>query len=257
MGQLVGHHAGDAALSSQRCLLRLRKEEARPVGHQPWMLHGVAGQGNRNLVELFVGVGNAEVLLEEIDDDRRRPSSVLSFRAPAARHDNAERGVVRARVTRVNDVHRADGDRHQVARQGLRFRKFDRLHAARAGGLGKRRRVRESVIVLRNLERELPGHLVRRLVEAREGLSRRDVFELRIDVPPVAVLDLENALHILAADLAFVVDVECRCARLNRLVERESHQVLRLCDCFGGKRPTAHRQRSVLYRDLVGVQPEY
>src|SRR2546422_1550800 len=103
MGQLVGHHTGDAALSSQSCLLRLRKEESRPVGHQSWMLHGVKGQGNRNLVELFVRVGGAKVLFEEIDDVRRRPSGVLSFRAAAARHDNADRGVLGARVTRSEE----------------------------------------------------------------------------------------------------------------------------------------------------------
>jgi hypothetical protein len=179
----------------------------------------------------------------------------LGFGAVAMGNDDTNRCVVGAGVTRVNDVHWADRDRNKIAGQWLGFRKPHCLHAAGTRPFRKHRGVRKCAIVAGNVQRDLPGHFVTGLVKTRESPSCRDIFELGIEKPILAVLDLENPGPVLAADFALAVDVQLRRARTHRMVERKANEILRLRDYFGGQRLTVHGQGCVRYSDLLGVQP--
>jgi len=75
------------------------------------------------------------------------------------------------------------------------------------------------------VERELPGHLVARLVEAGEHAPREDRFELRVDVPLVAFFDAEGADQLAVAQLAAVFQAQGGPAGLQRRVALQADEL--------------------------------
>ena len=84
------------------------------------------------------------------------------------------------------------------------------------------RTVRKSHLVLLDVQRDLPGNLVARLVETRIGPAGPNLFELGVNVPLAAIFHLENALLVFAADLTLEGDVERGLAGTNVVTEVEA-----------------------------------
>ena len=221
------------------------------------MLHGIASHRNRRLVKLLVGIGYSEILFEEIHYVRSSRRDILRLQATAAWHDDAYGSIFRAGVARLNDIQGADGDRHQVAGQRSGFAKLHRFPAIGTLRFRNQRRVGESSVLFRDVQAELPWHLVRGLVKTGKRLPGSNGFKLRVDVPAAAVLHLENALHVFAADLAFVLDVDFRSAGADWTPKSEPHQILRLRNHPCRQRLSPYRQRGVLHLEFLCIQPEY
>src|ERR1022692_3625823 len=256
VSELVRHHTGGSAFSSQRCSIAFHQKNSRTVGHQSGMFHGIANSRNGYLVQLLEGIRNGKIFFEQIQNVARGRGRVFRFGAVAMGLNDADRSVVRARVPRVDNVHGSNRDRHQIAGEWLGFGKFHGLHAARNRLFREHRGVGKCAIVAGNVERSLPGNLVTGLVKTWESASRRNLFELGVDVPGIAVFDLENSGLVLAADFALIVDVQLRRARTDRMVERKANQVLGLRDHFRIECLPIPSQSCVSHRELFRVQPK-
>ena len=105
------------------------------------------------------------------------------------------------------------------------------------------------------MQGQLPGDLVARLVETGECPAGINVFELRVDVPPIPVLHLEDTLLIFAADLAQVDNAKRRWAGTNGMIEGEADMVLRLSDDLGRELLASDAEGRILDCQLLRIQP--
>ena len=72
------------------------------------------------------------------------------------------------------------------------------------------------------MQRELPGRFEIGLVEAGKSLARVDRFELRVNIPLAAILQLEQPVAIDLVEGAAILDAQLRGARGDRRGGRES-----------------------------------
>ena len=134
-------------------------------------------------------------------------------------YHNANVSVIFARRACIGEFEIAHANRHQITGQRFCLSKLYFPHAVSLRGFGDDRRIGQGYIVLLYVERHLPRDFVARLIKAGESSSRADVFKLRVDVPIVPVLDLENSLHVLAVDFARKGGVQRRRTRTYRTIE--------------------------------------
>ena len=172
------------------------------------------------------------------------------------RHHNTNLGVLLARGAGIHDVLVADRKRHQVTRQRRGFHKLRGFHAIARLGFRKGGRVGKRHLVFLHVQCQLPGDLVGGLIETRVCPPRPDVLKLRIDVPLAAILHLEDALHVLATDLALIGDVQPGSAGAYWVRERKSDVVLRGGNHLDGNLLAGGGQGGDLYRDLIRIQPK-
>src|SRR5438552_445074 len=255
MGQLVSNHVCGNAFYLQR-RIRLHQKNHGTVSHQPRMFHRITRVWDGNFIEFFVWIRYAEIFLEQIDDLRRGISRILRFRGMTLGYNDPDLRVFSASVTFVYNFHGPNRHSNQVTGKWFCLGKRDRFHAVTSRRLVQHRSVRERAITVRYCERDLPWHFKSRLVEARKGAPCGYVFELGIDIPMTAVLDLENTGHILAADFAFIFDVQHGRTSADGVIKREAGKVFRFGyhadrDCLA----TA-REGGIFYCQLLGVEPE-
>ena len=103
----------------------------------------------------------------------------------------------------------------------------------------------------------LPGDLERRLVEAGNGAARPQRLELAVDVPPAAVLLLEQPRGVDALELAVVGDAQAGGAGRHRRRELEPHEVIPARDDDRRAALGAALQDRLADGDLGGVEPQH
>src|ERR1022692_4828487 len=106
------------------------------------------------------------------------------------------------------------------------------------------------------MQGHLPGHFVAGLVETGEGSACIGLFELGVDIPLLAILALEDAAAVLAADLTLVRHTEGSFAWTNGMWKSKADIVLRLGNNLGIELLGSRRQGRFLRRELLGVEPE-
>jgi hypothetical protein len=121
--QLVGHHVGEGPLLADGGVLA-EEQEAVAEGDRAGVLHRARAEvRHREDVELGVGVGDAEVVLEGGEDARRVLHGVGEALAlPARRHPSEGQGRrpdVVGGDGRLDEVEGPDGEGDQVGGQGL------------------------------------------------------------------------------------------------------------------------------------------
>src|SRR5262249_25116756 len=136
---------------------------------------------------------------------RRRGEAGL--RGAASRYEDADRRLPSARRSCIHHFERADRERDEIARERTRRREDDR-RLLFAGRLGHRRRIRGGDEAARHVERELPGRLEDRLVEAWERAPRVERLELREEIRVRPLPLAEDAARALLFDAAGVVQCE-------------------------------------------------
>ena len=239
--------------------LAVHQHQGLGVSDEAGVLHRAKpdGERDREHVHLVVRVRRGEVVLEQIDDPGRRLGRVRRVGGAVSERDDADRRAALG-LAGVDDLERPDAERDQVRRQRPGLRKLDALLVALERGLAGDRRVRHRDQRPGHVERQLPRHLVVRLVEARECAARKDRLELGVDVGRVPHGLLERAAGVERVERAGVVDRERPRARLERLGGAELEEVVAL----GGRGQQdvglarAPRDRRV-DRELPRVEPDH
>ena len=226
MRQLVCADAGAAALELEAFLLGAGQESEIAKGDEPGVLHRRVELRHRQQIELLVRVRDAEVLLEPRQELRRRLCGIVGLRRPSARCDDPDRRSFPTRLAGVHALERPHGQGHEIAGQRAGFGEADRLHPPRLLPLRGDRRVGERHLVLRDVERELPGDLEPRLIEAGEGAPGIERLELRVDVPVRADLAPEQPRPLLLGHLPPVGDVQPDRARTDEAVKGKTDEIL-------------------------------
>jgi len=178
---------------------------------------------------------------------------------PALRNEEAQVGAMVTGIRRGDDVERADHERNEVARERLGLFEGDGLRACAVVLLGGHGGVRRRDIVLRHVEDELPGHLVARLVEARERAPRVGRLEEGVEVrAPIRLALHVDAAAALGVDAPSVAHREVRLPRRHVFIEHEADEVFASGNDVGRERGrrTDPRQLRVVHREADRVQPE-
>ena len=206
----MGGHAGIGALALFGIDGGVGENQVLGVGDHAGVFHGAEaeGQGDGDVVALFEGEGNAEVVFQAIDDGGGDFGGVFGLVGLALGGHDAHRDVVLAGLARVHEIEGADRDGDQVAGQRAGGREDHFLHAVGLVGFGDGRGVGDGGVILRDVNGDLPGRLEIGLIEAGKGAAGVDAFELSEEVGLFAVEPLEDAGAALLADLALVDDVD-------------------------------------------------
>jgi len=198
---------------------------------------------------------DAEVGLEAVEDDRRDLERIGRLcRRPPGRQ-NTERHLASADGPPVDDVERADGERHEVGRQWRRRGERDGLLVA-VDRLRHGRSVGHRHEVFRNRQGELPGHLERRLVERRKCTPRIGRLELAEDVPVVAFLLTEQTVRVGVVDDSLVGELERAGAGRDRFLGAQADELVTTGDHLEVDRAVAEARPRRPDLEPLRVQPD-
>ena len=171
-------------LALARVALLIGTDQRQRLAHRDdaGVLHRPPEPRHDGDIELAVRVVHVEVVLERRDDLRRDLFRVAELTGAALRDDEVDRRLHATGGAVVDVLERPDHERDEVARQRLARRELDALHAVRLVGLAHDLRVAAGNVLFLDVKRQLPRHLVVRLVEARERAARIDRLEERVRV---------------------------------------------------------------------------
>ncbi len=195
VGELVGRHLGVPPSPRRPLLVGPGERERLGEGDQAHVLHRpeLHGEGDGQHVELLVRVGDAEVLLESLEELRCHPCRPGRLEAPPPRGDDPDRDVLPSRGPGLGDLERPHPERHEVRGQGTGLPEADVLQALPRWGLAHHRGVGHGHQPDRDAEGDLPGDLGRGVVHAGECAAGVGLLELGEDVPVTPALLPEDA----------------------------------------------------------------
>ena len=192
-------------------------------------------------------VGHLEVVGEDGHQLRRAARGVLRPCGLAFGHHDPHR-LSAAELSPVDALEGTHAEGEQVAGQRRRLRESDHFRIAFLPARFDRR-VEECRRSLRHAQRDFPGNLEARLVEAGQHAPHAERLTLREYVPLAILLLPEEPLQIGAREPSLPVHLQRRLAGRQRLRELETDEAA----------PALHRRRfrlGVEHLQLVRVEPE-
>ena len=289
MRHLVCCAFGVVAFEALALLLGLGEHQRHLVRDEADVLHRSESQRDRDRhrVKLFERIGLAEIILEQLEQLRRRFLRVRGFARATPGYQIAQGRALLTRASAIDDIEGTDRERDQIARQWRRRCEAHALHRHRRrrglldglqGGLCHERafarrgfialhrrghrllahdsRVRCRDIAGRHDQGQMPGRLPAGLVEARKHAPRVGRFELRERVPGVTVLLLEETHRLGAIDDAVVVERDDRAAGRHGRRESKPDELGSARDRFRGIALAIRDQTRTANLEPLGVEPE-
>ena len=254
MGELVGGHSGVRALALFGIDGGVGEDQVLGVGDHAGVFHGAEaeGEGDGDVVALFEGEGNAEVVFQVIDDSGGDLGGVFGLVGFALGGDDAHRDVVLTGFAGVHEIEGADGDGDQIAGERTGGREDHLLHAVGLGGFGDGQSVGDGGVIFRDVNGDLPRRLEIGLIEAGEGAAGVDAFELSEEVGLLAVDAFEDAGAALLVDFALVDDVDAGWAGAEDFGGAEADEIVVAGLDGGGLRGDG----GLADGEVCGVQPD-
>ena len=187
------HGAGAASLPHIGVIPRPGQQRIAAIGDQARVFHRTptGGQGNRQLVQFFVGKRNPEVILQQSQNLRGRGGGIRGLTRASAWHYDAQRYPVSPRLAGVHYIERSNRQRHQIGRKRLALRKSHRFESAGFGFFRDHRRIGKRAQFFGNMQCESPRRLERGFIEAGKRAPRCDRFKLAEQIPIAVVALLE------------------------------------------------------------------
>lgn len=134
--------------------------------------------------------------------------------------------MAHTRGSGIDILERPNAERHKITGKRLGFRELDRFHGSSLGRLFQYFGVGNGRIRLRNVQRETPGNLEIRLIEAGKGAARTDGLKLSEDVFVLVSIALEDSFAGFLIYLAGKTHGQARTTSLQGSRELEPDKVI-------------------------------